>query len=64
MRSTITSLFLILTSFLCSKAQTYTLEEKWVDCGNNIQLLDPYYTPGVLLLGQAHLGMGKPMVKA
>ncbi len=46
MRSTITSLFLILTSFLCSKAQTYTLEEKWVDCGNNIQLLDPYYTPG------------------
>jgi len=28
-------------------AQTYTLEEKWVNCGNNVQLLDPYYSPGV-----------------
>lgn len=28
-------------------AQTYTLEEKWVNCGDNVQLLDPYYSPGV-----------------
>ena len=29
------------------QAQTYTLEEKWVNCGENIQLLDPYYSLGV-----------------
>lgn len=28
-------------------AQTYTLEEKWVNCGDNVELLDPYYSPGV-----------------
>ncbi len=28
-------------------SQTYTLENKWVDCGNNVQLNDPYYSPGV-----------------
>ena len=37
----------MLASFLWGKAQTYTLEDKWVDCGNNTQLLDPYYSPGV-----------------
>ncbi|MBR2017134.1 MAG: hypothetical protein IKA00_07570 [Prevotella sp.] len=29
------------------KAQTYTLDEKWVNCGDNVQLLDPYYSSGV-----------------
>ena len=35
--------------FLCGSidAQTYTLESKWVNCGNNVQLLDPYYSDGV-----------------
>ena len=28
-------------------AQPWTLYEKWVDCGNGIQLLDPYYSDGV-----------------
>lgn len=28
-------------------AQTYTLCDKWVDCGNSCQLLDPYYSEGV-----------------
>ncbi len=28
-------------------AQTYTLCDKWVDCGNGCQLLDPYYSEGV-----------------
>ncbi len=46
MRMTLT-LILILTSILWGKAQTYTLEDKWVDCGNNAQLLDPYYSSGV-----------------
>lgn len=46
MRTTLT-LILILTSILWGKAQTYTLEDKWVDCGNNAQLLDPYYSSGV-----------------
>lgn len=40
---------LIFTLFLCNfmGAQTYTLESKWVSCGNNVQLLDPYYSDGV-----------------
>lgn len=46
MKTTLT-LILILTSFLWGQAQTYTLEDKWVDCANNTQLLDPYYSPGV-----------------
>lgn len=32
--------------FLCY-SQTYTLDEKWVNCGDNVQLLDPYYSSGV-----------------
>ncbi len=26
--------------------KTYALEEKWVSCGKDVQLLDPYYAPG------------------
>lgn len=43
-------LLLLVTVFvfcMTTYAQTYTLEDKWVDCGNNVQLLDPYYSPGV-----------------
>lgn len=29
-----------------SIAQTYTLSEKWVDCGNSCQIQDPYYNDG------------------
>ena len=47
MKTTLTTLILILVSFLCGNAQTYTLEDRWVDCGNNTQLLGPYYSPGV-----------------
>lgn len=47
MKQTLTTLILILNLFLYCQAQTYTLEDKWVDCGNNIQLLDPYYSSGV-----------------
>lgn len=47
MRTTIATLILLLTSFIWGNAQTYTLEDKWVDCGNNTQLVDPYYSPGV-----------------
>lgn len=47
MRTTLTSLILLITSFIWGNAQTYTLEDKWVDCGNNTQLLDPYYSSGV-----------------
>ena len=46
-------------------AQTYTLKDKWVDCGNGVQLLDPYYSDGVTFTwdgpsrnGKAH-GVGK-----
>jgi len=47
MRTTLTTLILLIATFLCGNAQTYTLEDKWVDCGNNTQLLDPYYSSGV-----------------
>lgn len=47
MKTTLITLILILVSFLWGNAQTYTLEDRWVDCGNNTQLLDPYYSPGV-----------------
>lgn len=46
MRQTLTTLIIIFT-ILVGRAQTYTLEDKWVDCGSGVQLLDPYYSPGV-----------------
>ena len=39
-------LFLVAHSLL-GLTQTYTLKDKWVDCGNGCQLLDPYYSDGV-----------------
>lgn len=47
MRTTLTTFILAIITVLSGNAQTYTLEDKWVDCGNNVQLLDPYYSPGV-----------------
>ena len=47
MRATFITLILILTWFMQEDAQAYTLEYKWVDCGNGVQLLDPYYSSGV-----------------
>ena len=46
MRRFILCLF-IATLSLSVFSQTYTLCDKWVDCGNNTQLLDSYYSPGV-----------------
>lgn len=40
-------LLLSLTLSVPLTAQTYTLCDKWVDCGNSCQLLDPYYSEGV-----------------
>lgn len=42
-------LLLLAVLILCkvSLAQTFTLESKWVSCGNNTLLLDPYYSSGV-----------------
>ncbi len=47
MRKTILSLIWLVTSFLWCSGRVYTLEDKWVDCGNGVELLDPYYSPGV-----------------
>lgn len=47
MKTRITTLILAFTSLFCGQAQTYTLEDKWVDCGSNVQFLDPYYSSGV-----------------
>ena len=62
---------LVLVLVLCSTrgyncyAQTYTLNEQWVSCGNSCKLLDPYYSEGVTFEwnggqkeGKAH-GVGK-----
>ena len=37
---------LFIAATLSALGQTYTLCEKWVDCGNSGQLLDPYYSEG------------------
>lgn len=47
MRTSFLTLLLIFIATHWGNAQPYTLEDKWVDCGNNTQLLDPYYSPGV-----------------
>lgn len=47
MKTTLTTLIFVIFSFLLGKAENYTIESKWVDCGNNVQLLDPYYCSGV-----------------
>ena len=41
------------------QAQTYTLYEKWVDCGNGCQLLDPYYSDGVTFTWDGSVKNGK-----
>lgn len=41
------TLFLLILPFVCGAAPVYTLCEEWVDCGNGVRLLDPYYSPGV-----------------
>ena len=46
MKRFLLSLFFI-TFSLSVFSQTYTLRDKWVDCGNGCQLLDPYYSDGV-----------------
>ena len=60
---------LALLSFVCifNEAQTYTLNEQWVSCGNSCMLLDPYYSDGVTfewtggsVNGKAH-GFGKAL---
>ena len=52
------ALFLVICSF-STKAQTWTLCEKWVDCGNGVQLLDPYYSEGVTFEWQGGSKNGK-----
>jgi len=40
-------LMLVITFPMSLFSQTYTLKDKWVDCGNGCRLLDPYYSDGV-----------------
>lgn len=47
MRTTLTTIIIALATSLTGNSQTYTLEDKWVDCGNGTQLWDPYYSAGV-----------------
>ena len=59
------TLFLALFVAINLEAQTYTLSEQWVDCGNSCQLQDTYYFEGTTYKwsggcknGKAH-GIGK-----
>ena len=45
MKRYITLLLFSFVAGLIANAQSYTLECKWVDCGNNTQLQDPYSSP-------------------
>ena len=47
MKRIIFTLIFVVTTLLNVMAQTYTLEDRWVSCGNGVQLLDPYYSNGV-----------------
>lgn len=47
MKQNILSLVLAFIMSITMKAQTYTIEDQWVNCGDNVQLIDPYYSPGV-----------------
>lgn len=40
-------LFLLAPGSLC--AQSFTISEKWVDCGNSCQIQDPYYIEGDII---------------
>ena len=50
---------LFIAATLSALGQTYTLCEKWVDCGNSGQLLDPYYSEGVTFKWNGNLKNGK-----
>lgn len=41
------SVSLLLCLVFCAEAQTWTLCDQWVSCGNGVELLDPYYDDGV-----------------
>ena len=47
MRVAITTFILLFIPIVWSNAQTYTLNEQWVSCGDGVKLLDPYYSSGV-----------------
>ncbi len=56
---------ILLISVLCiavafsAFGQPYTLCDKWVECGNSGQLLDPYYSEGVTFKWNGNLKNGK-----
>lgn len=52
-------LVLCIAATLSAFGQTYTLCDKWVDCGNSGQLLDPYYSEGVTIKWNGNLKNGK-----
>lgn len=58
MKRTLFFLVLIANSLL-GLSQTYTLKDKWIDCGNGCQLLDPYYSDGVTFTWQGPSKGGK-----
>lgn len=54
------TLFLLLAiPMLCEGASVYTLNEQWVDCGDGVKLLDPYYSPGVIFKWEGPSKNGK-----
>lgn len=55
----ITTILFILCTTLLTFADNYTLSEKWVDCGNGCQLLDPYYKDGVTFIWNGSSRKGK-----
>lgn len=53
--------FILLCVFqtLCCLAQTYTLNNQWVDCGQGCKLMDPYYSDGVTFIWEGNSNNGK-----
>lgn len=59
MKTLFLTLILILAVFGRSMAEIPMPEPKWVDCGNNAQLMDPNYIPGVTFTWSGSVKDGK-----
>lgn len=65
MRRIFSIFFIFCVTLLYANGPVYTLNEQWLNAGEGVKLLDPYYSPGVTIIwdgpskgGKAH-GTGK-----
>lgn len=60
MKTWITSIILLLIPFLCGAEEAiYTLNKQWVNCGDGVELMDPYFMQGVTFKWDGPVKNGK-----